>query len=1826
MSKFSIPSNDDMDSMDESEQMMSLPSRYVLPANGDAAAALWMQKINTGVLSAIHFREYWRVTVPRVYALELNGNCLEWAFDEERAHALLLSPLEKFICGGEEPREALQKLAQLDRAPSVCGRVFKMGEPAYSCRECGMDNTCVLCVDCFKRSTHRHHKYKMGTSTGGGCCDCGDAEAWRSDPYCDIHVVGTLPQEAPQGLPEDLSARTYETFSAALSYCYQLLTLDHSPCLPNDLRLKDNEQDPLHMLEPMDSFCTVLYNDETHTFEQVITTLTRVIKCSQRDAIEYVTNIDREGRAVVKCATLQHCNELKQEIEKYTSKHGSRSLKVHVVHNHVIAHQIFAMKLLQWIQNFVAHAEGFRRILSLSALAPRLPEAPVAEGILLRDCQLWKLARTAWHRLLIAGMLMDYDTKKSLATVFTKNYGSVIKDFIRDDHDHAFSVSSLSVQIYTVPTLAHHLIANEDALFILLNTFLSECSRKCNKSGKLEFERNVSNTTFKRAQFILYDLKYLLGAKPEVWTDALRKGFLQGLSLILNLLTMMQGMDAVVRQLGQHMEFEPEWESAFNLHIKLATVISLALEWCGSDKVVLVKAYRATLRQLFNNPPPTDATTSIIHELVDHSATCISFDVAAQPVSIHLPLSRFLAGLHLHLHKFGLSFDSPEFQMTRPTLEQIIEPVLRTQAMIAQVNAGMWRRNGYALLNQLYFYHNVKCRSEMIDRDIILLQVGASLIESNEFLIHLLNKYNLINWAHPDFEINSLKGPEEDSIRQTISLVEEFLGLLITIIGERHVPGVGECTVEDRTKKEIIQQLCASSLSHSELNRTLPEDQLHETGMENVIDEVAEFKKLHTGKGCGIYSLRPHLYNEYNVFFYHYTREELSKSEEVQRKRRKLAGELECCPPPDMPRLAPAFAMLTDLLHCDVMLHIINIVLLRSCDLHARSFSEIQLHKVLHLMGMALQEQESGRYPFLKFTERSNRHNLPALLIQLQKSARVDAHRDLLTWTLNKYRAVATNDNNQKGDTKNESNDSIADNPPMETSTSESVLALQESEKEWRAKMAAQKRAKIMAHILAMQKNFMKDNAKMFEDTDRSNTSTSNSNQRLTDVSESSDEINMDVSETNYKLTWGSKSVQRKPYPERTHTCILCQEDTEVSINGPPLVLAGFVQQSTVLLQNKNGVAPPYATGSPSLVASLGPAPHASTCGHVMHGHCWQKYYDNVVNKENRRPYRLRQPAPFNVEKQEFLCPLCESLSNTVLPLIPSLESINYQYESNVKDERDITFDEWVYGLKTVLKLKVLESPAHECNETCSDLHCQALPEPPSASPPPQFPSTTIYSCHMKQVVKELGGLGEKFSTLFPIYYHKFDDKARDYVQLFAAAMYTRGLGVDHHAGDPRIITIVWAGAAYSLLAVEAITAAANKPLLGHLSSRHRDCLQALIRIVGITGTVSLKQEVVTTHAIQLLTPFLGVRNSCEPSLLDWDPLGCLLALTMSLPSLFVNEPRICAVPIDSIMGFHTLKLIFLSHIVKIMLTSDFNHCSADVKMDDDSDNEICDTPITPNCTRLLDTLKRVRNNIDTTNLNESLVWNVIKKACHTFLRSSCLFYHFLTDAPPPPILTEINGDTFENMCAFLSLPDNFDKIFDTPLTYELALEWCSHPEVVKYLDGQKITTPILREPRSPCKLVTLPNDYSELINTVSLFTCPNSDREDSRNPTMCLVCGEMLCSQSYCCQVELNKAAVGACTYHAHTCGAGVGIFLRVRECEILLLASPSKGCVVPPPYVDQYGETDQGLRRGNPLHLCQETYKKLEMLWLGHGIHEEISRSIESTNSLMNPNWQHL
>ena len=116
------------------------------------------------------------------------------------------------------------------------------------------------------------------------------------------------------------------------------------------------------------------------------------------------------------------------------------------------------------------------------------------EAICRKDTALWKSARSQFHHLLMAGMIWENDSKRKLAEVFTKVksnveirkfgklsvlplqcYGAMMRDFIGDDHEHTFSVTSLSVQLFTVPTLAHYLIAKKDVLPQLFNTFMSEC-------------------------------------------------------------------------------------------------------------------------------------------------------------------------------------------------------------------------------------------------------------------------------------------------------------------------------------------------------------------------------------------------------------------------------------------------------------------------------------------------------------------------------------------------------------------------------------------------------------------------------------------------------------------------------------------------------------------------------------------------------------------------------------------------------------------------------------------------------------------------------------------------------------------------------------------------------------------------------------------------------------------------------------------------------------------------------------------------------------------------------------------------------------------------------------------------------------------------------------------------------------------------------------------------------------------------------------------------------------------------------------------------------
>lgn len=60
------------------------------------------------------------------------------------------------------------------------------------------------------------------------------------------------------------------------------------------------------------------------------------------------------------------------------------------------------------------------------------------------------------------------------------------------------------------------------------------------------------------------------------------------------------------------------------------------------------------------------------------------------------------------------------------------------------------------------------------------------------------------------------------------------------------------------------------------------------------------------------------------------------------------------------------------------------------------------------------------------------------------------------------------------------------------------------------------------------------------------------------------------------------------------------------------------------------------------------------------------RYFEAVQLKERRRQQRLRGHNSYDVYNGEFLCPLCECLSNTVIPLLPHTHCPDRRYNHSL--------------------------------------------------------------------------------------------------------------------------------------------------------------------------------------------------------------------------------------------------------------------------------------------------------------------------------------------------------------------------------------------------------------------------------------------------------------------------------------------------------------------------------------------------------------------------------
>ena len=92
--------------------------------------------------------------------------------------------------GGAEPDGMFDMIRKrYSESEPRCQEVWTGEHVAYRCFTCGISENSCMCVNCFDANDHLNHEYRLYSSTAGGCCDCGDPQAWRESGFCKRHRV-----------------------------------------------------------------------------------------------------------------------------------------------------------------------------------------------------------------------------------------------------------------------------------------------------------------------------------------------------------------------------------------------------------------------------------------------------------------------------------------------------------------------------------------------------------------------------------------------------------------------------------------------------------------------------------------------------------------------------------------------------------------------------------------------------------------------------------------------------------------------------------------------------------------------------------------------------------------------------------------------------------------------------------------------------------------------------------------------------------------------------------------------------------------------------------------------------------------------------------------------------------------------------------------------------------------------------------------------------------------------------------------------------------------------------------------------------------------------------------------------------------------------------------------------------------------------------------------------------------------------------------------------------------------------------------------------------
>lgn len=583
-------------------------------------------------------------------------------------------------------------------------------------------------------------------------------------------------------------------------------------------------------------------------------------------------------------------------------------------------------------------------------------------------------------------------------------------------------------------------------------------------------------------------------------------------------------------------------------------------------------------------------------------------------------------------------------------------------------------------------------------------------------------------------------------------------------------------------------------------------------------------------------------------------------------------------------------------------------------------------------------------------------------------------------------------------------------------------------------------------------------------------------------------------------------------------------------------------------------------------------------CGHIMHYTCFELYY---AATQRRQAHQIARNHPERLARKEFVCPLCKALGNAFLPIIWRGKEESYpgvlQTESSM--------NEWLQshvGL-TVSRFQKSAVADHEnqANARYQDLFVAyasktiippltnkldhlvqssymnsiAPPQPGPFQMPGIFPIEDVLAvtspghanAPQSMAMAELVGIYKRLCDTFRV-----NQLSTRYNYPTASTPALEDL-----TNTDTLAKTLGFSIAATEIAQRGIESAPGSTLLDKIPQQTLTHLRILsettssyiaiggLRNGGANKTVSEFSE---THIRQLHQLLIGHPQifGSGPSFLEPDSLQPLLGQD---PFIFLAECSVCIIPAFSIDVHHVLQLCYMAEIVKVALAFLYEPegLLPFLSLGDCMENDIRsgDRGFTLTATgSLISFLFQILDSADVpmtapskeiTSTVSYRLRGLIASYALPFLRKSVLLLHvsYGLDVPNTGYST-IDNTELDRLTKALRLPglDEICSSLSTEFAHSTVLQsvvagWVRHWAWNRLGKRQAARTLSLSHP-AIFELIGLPKAFDTLTDETMRRRCPTTSKE-LVDPTICLFCGDIFCSQAFCCQ----KGKLGGCNQH---------------------------------------------------------------------------------------------